>query len=270
MALAVLVMIDGLRPDPLRDYESRFPNLTAVRRRASWTFNGSSIMPTVTLPCHMCIFHSVPPTRHGVTSNNWVPMHDPLPGLVEVAHEADQQTAVFYSWEKLRDITRPGNLSYAFFIDKKYTLPQGDVAVLEEALRYLSNPQNGFMFVYFGSVDTAGEEYGWMTERYLAQVEFVDNLLGRLIETLPEDATLLIQADHGGHDFRHGTDLPEDMTIPWMMAGPGIRQNYEIENKVTLLDTAPTLARVLSLEAHPQWEGRCVEEIFEPQKEVRL
>ena len=270
MSLAVLVMMDGLRPDPLREYESRFPNLTAVRRRSAWTLNGSSIMPTVTLPCHMCIFHSVPPSRHGVSRNQWVPMQDPLPGLVEVAHEAGQQTAMFYSWEKLRDVTRPGNLSYAFFTDEKYDLPHGDVTVLEEALRFLSRPQTGFIFVYFGSVDTAGEEHGWMTERYLAQVEIVDNLLGRLLAALPADAAILVQADHGGHDYDHGTDLPEDMTIPWMVAGPEIKQNYEIQTQVTLLDTAPTLAHILGFESHPQWQGRCIEEIFEPQKEARL
>jgi hypothetical protein len=53
------------------------------------------------------------------------------------------------------------------------------------------------------------------------------------------------------------------MTIPWLVAGPGIRQNYEITRAVSLLDTAPTLARLLSIKPHPEWEGQCVEEIFE-------
>lgn len=267
MSLAVLVMIDGLCPDPLRDYEQRYPNLTALRRRGAWTLNGSSIMPTLTLPCHMCIFHSVPPSRHGVTSNQWVPMEDPIPGLVELAHAAGHRTAIFYSWENLRDVTRPGSLSYASFTAQKYILPYGDVAVLEEALRYLSSPRDGFMFVYFGNVDTAGEEHGFMTERYLAQVEIVDQLLGRLLGGLPAGAAVLVLADHGGFDHDHGTDLPEEMTIPWLVAGPGIKRNYEIQSQVTLLDTAPTLARILGFEPHPDLQGHCIEEIFETQKE---
>ncbi|MEK7324321.1 MAG: hypothetical protein AAB217_03575 [Chloroflexota bacterium] len=53
------------------------------------------------------------------------------------------------------------------------------------------------------------------------------------------------------------------MTIPWGVAGPGIRRNHEIGSPVSLLDTAPTLARLLNIAPHSQWEGRCVEEIFQ-------
>jgi arylsulfatase A-like enzyme len=115
----------------------------------------------------------------------------------------------------------------------------------------------------FGTVDIAGHDYGWMSEGYLAQLEWVDRIFGRFAEALPPETTLLVQSDHGGHDRHHGTDSPEDMTIPWLIAGPDIKAGYEIQSKVSLLDTAPTLARLLSLKPHPDWEGRCVEEIFE-------
>ena len=52
------------------------------------------------------------------------------------------------------------------------------------------------------------------------------------------------------------------MVIPWIIAGPGIRGGYEIQNPINLLDTAPTLARALGIEPHPAWEGRPVEEIL--------
>jgi arylsulfatase A-like enzyme len=53
------------------------------------------------------------------------------------------------------------------------------------------------------------------------------------------------------------------MTIPWLAAGPGIRRGYTIDTPVSLLDTAPTIARLLGLAPDREWEGRCVEEIFE-------
>ena len=74
--------------------------------------------------------------------------------------------------------------------------------------------------------------------------------------------TIVVQADHGGHDRTHGTDSPEDMAIPWIAAGPAIRRNYRIAASVSLLDTAPTLARVLGIAPHAEWEGRIIEEIF--------
>jgi len=102
-----------------------------------------------------------------------------------------------------------------------------------------------------------------MSHDYLAQAAFVDRLLKTVLDALPTDSLTLIHSDHGGHDRNHGTDLAEDMTIPWVIAGPGIRQGYTLTGPVSLLDTAPTLARLLGLSPHHAWEGRCVEEAFE-------
>src|SRR2546425_7094759 len=30
-------------------------------------------------------------------------------------------------------------------------------------------------------------------------------------------------SDHGGHGRSHGTEVGEDMRIPWVIAGPGVR-----------------------------------------------
>ena len=219
-------------------------------------------MPSITMPCHMSIFHSLPPSRHGMTSNTWAPMLKPIPGLVEIAHQASKRCAFFYNWEKLRDLNRPGNLSYSFFIDNVYSDPFGDRVVLDEALRFLDQDQPcDFMFVYFGTVDTTGEAHGWMTDRYLEQVAFVDGLLGTLTSRLPKDATILVQADHGGHDFGHGTDSKEDMTIPWIVSGPGILP-LQITTQVHTMDTAATAAFALGLPIPPEWDGMPVFEAF--------
>lgn len=261
MPLAIFVMMDGLRPEPLLD--KRYKNLFALRARSSWTLNALSLMPTITLPCHTTTFHSVPPSRHGITTNTWSSLKTPIPGLVEVAKAAGLRSAFFYNWEKLRDISRPGNLHYSYFIDNVYSDPDGESILVDEALRYLANNHADFIFFYFGTIDTTGEAYGWMTDKYFAQIEHIDGTLGRLLDGLPTDATVLLHADHGGHDRTHGTDSPEDTTIPWMVAGPGIRRGYEIQSKVTLLETAPTLARILHISPPPEWEGHSVDEIFE-------
>ena len=103
MPLTVLTMVDGLRPDPLTKYASNYPNFTKLMSRGSWTLNASSVMPSITMPCHMSIFHSVLPARHGLTSNTWVPMQKPIPGLVEMVRQASKKCAFFYNWEELRE-----------------------------------------------------------------------------------------------------------------------------------------------------------------------
>lgn len=255
----VFVMIDGLRPDAIT--ADNCPNLFAFKSRSAFTLWASSIMPSMTLPCHMSIFHSVPPARHGVTTNTWVPMARPLPGLVEVAKMHNLSSAFFYNWEPLRNLSQPGNLSAAYFWDTAYEL-EGDGVVVEEAMRYIPAKRPNFAFVYIGTVDTAGHYFGWMSSDYLAQITKIDGLFGQLMAALPTDSAVLVQSDHGGHERTHGTDSPEDMTIPWMVAGPGIRRGHELKTAVSLLDTAPTLAHLLGVPPHPEWEGQAVGEIY--------
>jgi arylsulfatase A-like enzyme len=102
-----------------------------------------------------------------------------------------------------------------------------------------------------------------MSDGYLAQVVRVDGELGRVLAAVPDEGVVLIQSDHGGHERTHGTDSPDDMLILWVIAGPGVKRGHALSTPVSLLDTAPTLARVLGLTPHPQWEGRCVDEVFE-------
>jgi predicted AlkP superfamily pyrophosphatase or phosphodiesterase len=259
MPPALFVMLDGVRPDAINAADC--PTLQALRARGASTFNGRSVMPSITLPCHTSIFHSVPPDRHGITSNDWHPMARPLPGLVDLLGNSARSSAFFYNWEPLRDLNRPGSLSFSHFRNAAYQ-PDGDDSLATEAAQRIPLERWDFVFLYMGTVDSIGHLFGWMSPEYLAQLERVDGLLGRVLGSLPPDYAVIVHSDHGGHDRNHGTDSPEDMTIPWFAAGPGIRAGHAIQAPVSLLDTAPTLARILGLPPHGQWEGRAVDEIF--------
>jgi predicted AlkP superfamily pyrophosphatase or phosphodiesterase len=181
---------------------------------------------------------------------------------MDVARAAGLRVEFFFNWEPLRNVSQPGSLSFAYFRDNVET-PEGDQVIAEVAARTLAADRPDFAFVYFGTVDTAGHAYGWMSDGYLAQLATVDGALNVVLQSLPEDSHVLIQSDHGGHERSHGTPSAEDMTIPWMVAGPRIRPHHDLTVPVSLLDTAPTLARLLNITPHPQWEGRCVEEAFQ-------
>lgn len=257
---AYLFMLDGVRPDAI--LAARCPTLNALIARGAYTMNAQSVMPSITLPCHTSIFHSVPPERHGITTNVWTPMARPLPGLVDLAkQQLGLNCAFFYNWEELRDLSRPGSLSHAFFVNTSY-FAHGDDLVADEAARTIAREKFDFAFIYFGTVDTTGHLYGWMSPEYLAQLERVDGQLAKVLDALPDNASFIVQSDHGGHERTHGTPAPEDMLIPWIAVGPNIKAGHVIPTPVSLLDTAPTLARLLGLKAHAQWEGRCMDEIF--------
>lgn len=255
----VFVMIDGLRPDAIGP--AHCPNLRAMQSRGAWTLQARSTLPSITLPCHMTIFHSVPPARHGITTNDWHPMARPVPGLVEVAKRYGKRCAFVHNWEPLRDLNRPETLEFSYFRNNLYSY-EGDDLLTDVAIDYLRQDRPDFLFLYLGTVDIAGHVFGWMSDEYLRQAERQDGNLGRVLDSLPAGTHVLVQADHGGHDRMHGTDLPEDITIPWLVMGSQIRAGHEILAPISLLDTAPTLAALLGVPAHGEWEGRVPEELW--------
>ena len=94
----ILIGIDGVRADGFLKCENPF--IYEMMKRGSYTLEGSSVIPSVTLPCHMSIFHSVPPARHGTTTNTYVPMVRPVDGLFEQINKAGGRSAMYYGWEK--------------------------------------------------------------------------------------------------------------------------------------------------------------------------
>jgi predicted AlkP superfamily pyrophosphatase or phosphodiesterase len=260
MTKVVFIMTDGLRPDAIT--EAVTPTLVHLMARASYALNARSVIPSITLPCHTSIFHSVPPARHGILDNNWHSMARPVPGLVEQLKAHQKRTAFIHNWEELRDLNRPGNLYFNFFIATGYNL-DGDDIIARTAIQHLAENPMDFTFVYFASIDVAGHMFGWMSEKYLEQATLVDGFIQQVIAAVPDDMTVIIHSDHGGHERTHGTEADEDMTIPYFVMGPTVKQNYRIQHPVTLLDTAPTIAHLLNVPVHADWEGHVLTEIFD-------
>jgi predicted AlkP superfamily pyrophosphatase or phosphodiesterase len=256
-APVLFVMIDGVRPEALS--LASCPALGRLRARGASTLEAQSVMPSMTLPCHLSIFWSASPDRHGVLSNEWRPMSCSHPGLFELARHHHLRSSAVYNWGPLRYISEPESLDSAFFLNNLLT-EEGDDRVTDLAIAHLKKESPHLLFVYLGAADVAGHDHQFLSDRYLGKVEQVDRNLGRLVEALPAQAHVLVHSDHGGHEWTHGTDLPEDLTIPWIVAGPRVRRGHQIAGPVSLLDTAPTLAALLDLPPPAEWEGRCVAE----------
>ena len=131
-----------------------------------------------------------------------------------------------------------------------------------------SSARPDFTFVYLGLVDELAHRHGWMSEEYFEAMEGADAAVGHVLNRLEEaglseKTACLLLSDHGGHEHSHGSDQPEDMTIPWILAGPGIRRGCRLEKPVRIYDTAPTIARLLKLEPPEAWQGQAITEAWE-------
>ena len=261
---AILIVIDGCRPDGIQQADT--PNIDSLIARGAYTFNAQSVVPSATLPCHTSMFRGVTPLRHGITTNTWVPMVRPVPSIAESAHAMNRETAFVYNWEQLRDLAAPGSLDFSYFRENLDD-PEGDLTMEQIAAQHLIADQPDFCFLYLGIVDIVGHRHGWMSAEYIEQIGVADRAIGMVLEQLEEAKLLdryfiLVQSDHGGHEKTHGTDLPEDVTIPWIAAGANVRHPGDITGPVRIFDTAPTLAQVLDLPLSSDWEGRPIEQIF--------
>jgi arylsulfatase A-like enzyme len=257
----LIISIDGLRPDAIQLADT--PNLDRLIARGAVAWDAQTILPSATLPAHTSMLSGTSPETHGVRWNDYQPErgHVPLPTLFSVAHDAGLTTAMFVGKVKLEHIAVPGTVdTYAY-------VTGGDAQVATQAAGHLRQASPDVLFVHLPDVDTTGHVHGWLSSPQLDFVTRADGAVGILLEGLEGlgrlDSTLIIvTADHGGIGTTHGGNDPESMTIPWLVAGPGVRAGYEIEGDVVIYDTAATVAWALGLALPAEWEGRPIVEAF--------
>lgn len=93
-----------------------------------------------------------------------------------------------------------------------------------------------------------------MGPEYLQAIRTVWEQIERVMDAAGDGYTTIITADHGGHDRVHGTDLPEDMTIPVICHGLAF-QPGEIGREVSIMDLAPTIVKLIGAAPAAEWEG---------------
>jgi predicted AlkP superfamily pyrophosphatase or phosphodiesterase len=260
----LIVSFDGLRPDAIE--AANMETVLSLMENGAYTLTAQTIYPSTTLPAHASMLVGTCPAKHIVRWNLYVPQNGYALGtdIFDIAKAANLRTVMIVAKQKLRQVTEPSSTDFFAYHDTtdKNSAP---LSVLRLALQQI-NEGFGLMFVHFGEGDLAGHKSGWMSRAQLGVYGREDRGLGSLIQTLKDkgmyDTTLIIiTADHGGHDSTHGYDIPEDMTIPWIISGPGVVPG-ELQSQVHIMDTAATAAFALGLSLPLDWDGIPVHEAF--------
>lgn len=252
----VLVLVDGMRPIGIEQCKN--PYLLDLAKESSYSFKATSVMPSVTLPCHTSIFLSVNPERHGITTNTWMPQVRPIDGICEVVNHAGKKAAMVYNWEELKDLSSPGSLCYSHFerqVGSHDEILAREIEMTKVAASYIKEKAPDFLFMYLGATDETGHNYGWLSDEYLESVYNASECIKLMKGALSEEYQLMITADHGGHDRTHGTASDEDMIIPLILNGSEFEKGRELPS-ANLKDIAPTIAKVLGLTPPHEWEGK--------------
>jgi predicted AlkP superfamily pyrophosphatase or phosphodiesterase len=274
----LVIGVDGLSPKGIQ--AARTPNLNKLMKTGAYSFTAQSVMPSVSSPNWASMIMGATPVEHGITSNEWERTDirektycngekgETFPSVFRVIREKypEGDIACFHDWDGFGRLVEPG-------VSTIIADCRGEDKTAQEAAFYLTTHQPLFTFVHLDHVDHAGHDEGWYTPTYTQAVEKLDKLVGELTTALQkanvyDQTVILVTADHGGIDKKHGGDTPEERTIPWIIAGPGIKKNVYLTRPIQTYDTAATLAYLLGCPAPACWIGKPVMEAFENKPEA--
>ncbi|MGH2398898.1 MAG: alkaline phosphatase family protein [bacterium] len=247
----IIMSFDGLRGDAARMVIP--PSMLA---QAAFTWTARTTLPSSTLPSHTSMLTGVPPSVHGVRINPDFPRgHIAISTVFSVVTASGGRAAAFVAKPKLLYLVRPGTAARAEYVP----YPKNDMAdVARQAARYLAVHQPRLLFIHVADPDDQGHRHGWMSPPYLTTVRRIPETVGVILDVLRrmgrlDDSLVIVTADHGGHGRTHGSDRPDDMTIPWVAFGavePG-----PISKPVATYDTAATAIAALGMQIPATWQG---------------
>lgn len=276
-----IVSIDGAKPAVLA--ESDAPTLKKIAAEGAVTWEASTIFPSITLPSHTSMLTGVGPDKHQILWNNYTPIKGfvKVPTAFSLLKAADSQavTAMFVGKVKFRHLWLKDSLSLFDFGGPQDSKPVAGTQEIEkdkkpsqlvakQAAAWLKENKPKLTFIHFPDVDTAGHKNGWGSPQQKEAIKVTDQALWQVWQAikdagLADSSVLLVSADHGGHDKTHGLNIPDDMIIPWVAWGKGVKKNFTITDKVTTYDTAATALWLLDVPVPAEFDGKPVTSAFE-------
>ncbi|RPE09202.1 alkaline phosphatase [Chitinophaga lutea] len=251
--------------------QSQTPVLRGMMQKGSWTLHARTVLPSSSAPNWASMVMGAGPELHGYTT--WGSKKPDLPARVldeygmfptvyALLRKARPQSeiGVIYEWDGI------GYLFPKAAVNKDQN-SDGDVAVAAAACDYIKSKKPAFLFVHLHDVDSVGHKVGHGTPEYYAAIERTDTHVGEILQAIrdagmEQNTVVIFTADHGGINKGHGAISMNEMEIPWIVKGPGIRQNHEVQGSVMTFDTAATIARLFGLVQPQVWIGKAITEIF--------
>ncbi len=269
----IVIGVDGMSPDGV--IKAATPNMHAMMANGSYSFTCKAVLPTVSSPNWASIINGAPPSAHGIWSNKWqvrdikdsVYCHGKkgyiFPTIFRVLREQKPKAKIvcFAGWWSFVRLVEPGVCTA-----KERTLTTALLASRAVTSIRLRKPK--FLFLDLNDVDETGHKYGHGTAKYYEAVEEADKVVGKIINAvkksrMADNTAIIIIADHGGIGKGHGGTTPQEVNVPFIITGPGIKKGYKLKNDPQNYDITVTEAKMLGLQVPDCWEGKEIQEIFE-------
>jgi hypothetical protein len=214
------------------------------------------------------------PESTGITSGNYDFENPELPPVVY-----GKEYPYFPTIYSVMKDQRPGSIAGAVChwsgFESLFEKSQADFHIspgtkektADSAIKYILEKKPFFTFIQFDNTDIAGHVYGYCSDSYKNAVHQTDSLAGKIISAMDKagmlnESLIMICADHGGIGYSHGGTSEEEMTVPLILYGKGVKKNYQIEVPVSVIDYAPTVIFAMGLKQPYAWTGRAIKSAF--------
>ena len=267
----VLIGSDGFSADIIRNHPGAFPNIEALMREGSYTLEARSVLPSSSAVNWKSMISGAGPEIHGYTE--WGSKKPELPSRVTNAwglfpsiigetrlQKPETLICAGYTWDGIGYLyeKEAASVNYAAKDDQQLT---------DSIVSYFVRNKPYFTFVAFAEPDGAGHGHGWESDEYFNACKEIDTYVGEITAAIDKaggrDNTIIIfTADHGGKGKGHGGKSMNEMQIPFVITGKGIKKGYKIEDSVMQFDCAATIAHIMKITPPQAWIGRPAQTVF--------
>lgn len=256
-----IVSFDGGKPSVMK--QSKMPTVFKLSDDGATSWTAQTIFPSITLTSHTSMLTGVSPEKHNTLWNDWEPDQGmvKVPTIFALATKQNLTTAMFVGKPKFIHL-------YQAHTVNRFSLPSYESkAVAACAAQYIEQRKPNLCFIHFADPDGAGHQYGWGSKEQLQALADSDAALDVVIKSIEKagiqkNSVVILTADHGGHDKTHGSRSPEDMTIPWIVWGDGVKQGFKIAEPVTTYDTSATALWLLDVPIPKEFDGKPIKSAF--------
>ncbi|MGL4331531.1 MAG: alkaline phosphatase [Bacteroidales bacterium] len=269
----VLIGLDGWGAFSFE--KADMPNVKKLKSEGSYSLNTRSVLPSSSAVNWASMFMGAGPELHGFT--DWGSKTPDLPSRITTQYglfptifgllrdQADKsQIGYFYEWEGMKYLTETQAMNETGHIKPT---DEDHKELTERSIRYIKENKPNLTAVIFDQPDGKGHKIGFGSAEYYNKLNILDQRVGEIINAIKEagiekETIIMIVADHGGKDTKHGGKTMQEMEIPLIFAGKGIKKNHEIAASTMIYDIAPTIAYIFNLNQPQVWTGRAITEVF--------
>lgn len=266
----ILIGCDGMGAYAIPD--AQMPNLKKLMTTGASSLKARSVLPSSSAVNWASMLMGAGPTEHGYTE--WGSKTPEIPSVTTTKYglfpsifsvirdqKPNAKTAVIYSWPGIGPLVEKDAISIVVPGNDK------DDFCADTAATIIKKDKPYFTFIHFDEPDHTGHEIGHRTPAYYEQLKKVDLRIGKIVQAVKDagiekETIIIVSADHGGINKGHGGKTLDEVEIPWVINGIGVKKNHQISDVIITYDTAATLAWIMGLKTPQSWRGKAVTDSF--------